>query len=451
MLKIYNSLNDELEIFTPLKDNEVTIYLCGPTVYNYIHIGNARNVVVFDVIHRHLKNSGYNVRFCSNITDIDDKIIAKAKAEGVTEKELTTFYSEAFLADCQNLHISADIKRLYATDYIEEIIEFIGALIERGAAYERNGTVFFEIDTLDTYAELSHQSIEHLLVGARIEKNEEKKSAIDFVLWKPTTEGVAWDSPWSKGRPGWHTECVAMIASEFGGAIDIHGGGMDLKFPHHDNEIAQAKALGWDRLATYWIHNGFVELNDEKMSKSLGNFILLKDALETYGATAIRYWLLSVHYRQPLMFSEAIMLDAVDIVQKMQETYKNAVTQLKLHEYLTKSFISSERVIEQQNKVQEALDQDFNTANVITILHDVMKQVNIHLRQGEKSFGVLVQYLTLVQDINELLQLEICEDVLVTAEDRETYHAWKAAKAAKDFATADTLRDRLLAKGIQVR
>jgi len=451
MMKIYNSLSNELEEFKPNTPKHVTMYLCGPTVYNYLHIGNARNVVFFDVVARFFAREGYDVHFASNITDVDDKIIERAKAEHISEKEVTTFYTKAFLKDCADLQISSNIKRLYATEYIDDIIDFIQTLIQRDAAYEVDGTVFFSIDKLNTYAELSNQSIEHLLVGARIEKNEQKHSPIDFVLWKPTEDGLNWDSPWGRGRPGWHTECVTMIRSEFAGPIDVHAGGMDLKFPHHDNEIAQAQALGWDKLATYWMHNGFVELDNEKMSKSLGNFVLLKDAIAKYGAATIRYWLLSAHYRQPLMFSESILIEAREIVEKMQETYVNAVTQLKLLKYLTKGTISSEIVIEQQKKFIEAMKTDFNTANAMTVLHEVIKQINIHLRQGEKSFGVLVQYLTLLEEIENILQLFIVKEVHVSEDDILMYHDWKNAKAVKDFKKADTLRQQLAEKGIQVR
>lgn len=451
MIKIYNSLTSELEVLKTRQDNVVTLYLCGPTVYNYIHVGNARNVVVFDTIARFLAFEGYAVHFVSNITDVDDKIIERAKAEGKSEKELTTFYADAFLAECEHLGVLPTIERLYATDYIPEMIALIETLIANGVAYEVDGTVFFAIDKIAEYAELSHQSVEHLIVGARIEKNEAKRSPLDFVLWKATTEGINWESPWGKGRPGWHTECIALIRHAFGGPIDIHAGGMDLKFPHHDNEIAQARGLKWDGLATYWMHNGFVELDNEKMAKSAGNFILLKDALEKYGASAVRYWLLSVHYRQPLMFSEAILVEAKDITLRMQETYRNAYTQLKLHDYPPKGAVSSERVIEQQESFIASLRMDFNTANALSVLHEVIKQINIHVRQGAKSFSVLVQYLTLLEMMDELLQLQIIEEIVITAEDIALYKAWQKAKGAQNFVEADSLREQLSKKGIITR
>jgi cysteinyl-tRNA synthetase len=451
MIEIINSVSNELEPLQTLEKGKVTIYLCGPTVYNYIHVGNARNVVFFDTVARFLSFSGYEVNFASNITDVDDKIIERARAEGKSEKELTTFYANAFLTDAEMLGVSDKITRLYATDHIGAMITLIEDLISRDAAYVVDGTVFFAIDKMPQYGVLSHQSIEHLLVGARIEQNEAKRSPLDFVLWKSTHEGINWDSPWGRGRPGWHTECIALIRQHFGGPIDIHGGGMDLKFPHHENEIAQAKALGWPQLATYWLHNGFVELDDEKMAKSLGNFVLLKDALEKYGPAALRYWLLSVQYRQPLMFSEAILLEAKHITTKMRQTYEQAYTQLKLHKYVVNGTISSERVIEQQEQFLRALRTDFNTANAITVLHEVIKQVNIHTRQGEKSFSVLVQYLSLLARMDELLVLQIVNEPMITDEDIALYEAWGVAKKEKDFNTADALRATLADKGIAVR
>jgi len=451
MIHIYNSLTNELEPLQTLQEGVVTMYLCGPTVYNYIHVGNARNVVFFDTVARFLTFEGFDVSFASNITDVDDKIIERAKIEEKSEKALTTFYTNAFLADARALGVSSDIKRLYATEEIPSMIELIEELIARGFAYEVNGTVFFAIDKINTYAELSHQTIDHLLVGARIEQNADKRSPLDFVLWKATTEGINWDSPWGRGRPGWHTECIALIRRQFGGPIDIHGGGMDLKFPHHDNEIAQAKAIGWSHLATYWMHNGFVELAEQKMAKSLGNFVLLKDALAQYGAAAVRYWLLSVQYRQPLMFSEEILLEAKNITQKMRETYRAAYTQLKLHNYPINGTISSERVIEQRERLLAALRSDFNTANALTVLHEVIKQMNIHLRQGEKSFGVLMQYLLLLTIIDELLVLQIAQPLTILPEDVNLYEQWREAKRMRDFAQADALREQLTKKGIVVR
>jgi len=451
MIQLTNSLSNELEELRPQKEGVISLYLCGPTVYNYIHVGNARNVVFFDTVARFLAHVGYDVEFVSNITDVDDKIIERAKEEGKTEKELTTFYANAFLADTKALGVSSNIKRLYATEAMPEIIAFIEELVAQDAAYVVDGNVFFAIDKTDHYAELSHQSIEHLLVGARIAQNEDKKNPLDFALWKATEDGINWESPWGKGRPGWHTECVALIRKAFGGPIDIHAGGMDLKFPHHDNEIAQAKAIGWPKLATYWMHNGFVELDDEKMAKSLGNFVLLKDAIAQYGPAAVRYWLLSTHYRQPLMFSEAMLLEAKQITEKMQQSYVMASTQLKLHKYPINGAISSERVIEQQEAFFAAMRADFNTANAITVLHEVIKQVNIHVRQGEKSFSVLVQYLRLLALIDELLVLQIVTPPTITDEDIALYEAWNEAKAAKDFAKADALRDQLAKKGITAR
>lgn len=451
MIKIYNNLTNELEPFKPIKENTVQMYICGPTVYNYIHIGNARPVVFFDVVARYFSYSGYTVAATSNLTDIDDKIIERAQLEGVTEKEITEKYGNAFLADCAALNVLPMTKRLYATAYITEIIAFIEQLISVGAAYEVNGTVYFDISKIDTYAELSNQSMEHLIVGARIEENFDKKSPIDFVLWKPTTTGLKWSSPWSEGRPGWHTECVAMIDANFGGPIDIHGGGMDLKFPHHDNEIAQAKAIGWKKLATYWMHNGFVETENEKMSKSLGNFSLAKDVIDAFGAKTVRFWLLSVHYSQPLTFTDKILEEAKQIVEKIEQTIEDAQVQLKLFDYSIKKEISSEIVYEQQKQFKDAMDWDFNTPNAITVVHEIIKQMNIHLRQGEKSFGVLAQYLVLYQEIDTVLGLQLYREIDVDDEAKNLFKQWNSAKQDKNYQVADELRTALLTKNIRVR
>jgi len=451
MIKIYNSQSEKLEDFVPRVPGEVSMYVCGPTVYNNIHIGNARPVVFFDVVHRYLSHQGFNVHYCSNITDVDDKIINKAIEMGKTEKEISQKYTESFLSDCNSLQISKKTKRLYATDYIEEMYDFIQKLIDNGHAYEKKNSVYFDVNSLDKYAELSHQQINQLIVGARIEENEDKKSPIDFALWKTTNEGIKWQSPWGCGRPGWHTECVTMIASEFAGPIDIHGGGMDLKFPHHDNELAQSYGIGWDTLAKYWMHNGFVEINNEKMSKSLGNFLTLKEAIAQYGTKAVRYWLLSVHYRQPLTFSDEILLEAEEITEKMQNSYEDAYISLKMNNFSVNSTINSEIVIVERDKFIAAMNNDFNTANVITVLHEVMKQINIHLRQGAKSFGVLVQYLTLIEEIESVLMIGIVNKITINEEEREYYQRWKTAKVNKDFAKADEYRTLLAEKNIRVR
>ncbi|MGL5042255.1 MAG: cysteine--tRNA ligase [Culicoidibacterales bacterium] len=451
MINIFDNRTRELKEFIPINKNRVRMYVCGPTVYNYIHIGNARPAVFFDVVSRYFMYQGYEVDFVSNITDIDDKIIQRAQEEGVTEQEITQKYSEAFLEDCAKLGVCLTTKRLYATEYITEIITYIQRLIAAEVAYVVNGSVYFDIAKIDVYAELSKQSIAGMQIGARIEENLEKKSAIDFNLWKPTTKGLNWDSPWSRGRPGWHTECVAMIEAHFGGPIDIHGGGMDLKFPHHDNEIAQAKALGCNVLANYWMHNGFVELDTQKMSKSLGNFSLATDVIEQYGAKAVRFWLLSVQYSQPLAFSPDILLETQQIVEKMQQMYEDVTTQLKINNYLAKNLISSERVYEQQQKFEAAMNNDFNTANAITTLHEITKQMNIHLRQGEKSYGVLSQYAMLFSKIDEVLGLNLAIEITIDAPTIQTYKSWQEAKASKDFITADKHRNALLAKNIRVR
>lgn len=450
VMKIFNSQTGMLETFTPIREGKVSMYVCGPTVYNYIHIGNARPVVFFDTVARFLATSGYEVHFVSNITDVDDKIIAKAQEEQVEETVITKRYTDAFLADSEKVNVSATVQRMFATEYIQEMIDMIATLIDKGIAYEQNGNVYFNVAKIKEYGALSHQDIEQLVVGARIEENIEKENPIDFTLWKATDTGVRWESPWSLGRPGWHTECASMIQTAFGGPIDIHGGGMDLKFPHHENELAHARGCGWDGLANYWMHNGFVEMNNEKMSKSLGNFTLLRDVVDAFGGNATRYWLLSVHYRQPISFSEETMKEAREIVERMEQSYQDASTLLQLHDYQVDLPITSEVVTKHQNDFFEAMDNDMNTANAITVLQEVFKQLNIHVRQGEKSFGVTSQYLKLIELIVDVLGFSF-EIVVVTDDLKKVYNDWQTARSNKDFATADELRNTLQEKNIRVR
>ena len=321
-IRFYNSLSGKIEEFKPIKEKEVSIYVCGPTVYNDPHIGNMRPVVFFDTFRKFLEEVGYSVKYVSNYTDVDDKIIKKAIEEKKTEKEITTFYIAEYEKCLEDLNVAKAYENPKVTDYMNSIISYINGLVEKGAAYVNDGEVFFNVAQDEKYGELSKINIEDLISGARIEQNSKKQNPLDFLLWKNTDEGIKWESPWCLGRPGWHTECCVMIDTIFKGMIDIHGGGIDLKFPHHENEIAQAEAMHHNHIANYWLHTAMMDIKGQKMSKSLGNVILAKDAIKEYGADTIRLLLLNCDYRSVLNFSDDTVKDASSIVTKLASVYK---------------------------------------------------------------------------------------------------------------------------------
>ena len=373
---IYNTYTREKEEFKPIEENKVKMYICGPTVYNYIHIGNARPVLFFDLVHRYFKYLGYEVEFVSNVTDVDDKIINRAIEEEVTEAEIAEKYLNYFLECNQLLNALPFTSMPKVTENMDEMIQFIHELVERGFAYAVDGDVYFRIDKVREYGQLSGKKIEELEVGARIAEDSKKENPLDFVLWKKTDKGITWDSPWGAGRPGWHTECVVMIGKEFGGKIDIHGGGTDLQFPHHENEIAQSICMNGHSLANYWMHVGRLGLNNEKMSKSLGNVINVKDLIEAIDANAFRLFMLSVHYRQPINYTEENIQLAVKEWQKIKSTFEQLHLKLDLAEALD---VEGEVVPEIENLMQQftlALEDDFNTSNAITSLYGVIKEIN---------------------------------------------------------------------------
>ena len=303
-MKIYNSLTNKIEDFKPIKENEVTMYVCGPTVYNYVHIGNMRPVITFDMVYKYFKYLGYKVNYASNFTDINPKIITMAKELGITEREVANKFIEAYLNDLKNYNCSDIDERPTVIDHLDDIFNFITKLIEKDYAYVKDGDVYFRVSKIKDYGILSNQNISELEAGSRVDIDDKKEDPLDFALWRKTDEGEQFDSPWGKGIPGWHTECVVMINSIFGKKIDIHGGGVDLKFPHHENEIAQSMALNENHLANYWMHNGHINVDGEKMSKSLGNFILAKDFLKMHNANLIKIALFKTHYRLPLNFND---------------------------------------------------------------------------------------------------------------------------------------------------
>ena len=377
---IYNTYTREKEEFRPIEENKVRMYICGPTVYNYIHIGNARPVLFFDLVHRYFKYLGYEVEFVSNVTDVDDKIINRAIEEGVTEAQISEKYLNYFLECNKALNALPLTAMPKVTESMDSMIEFINQLVERDFAYAVDGDVYFRIDKVREYGQLSGKKIDELEVGARIAEDSKKENPLDFVLWKKTDKGITWDSPWGAGRPGWHTECVVMINNQFHGKIDIHGGGTDLQFPHHENEIAQSLCMYEHNIANYWMHVGRLGLNNEKMSKSIGNVINVKDLIEQIDANAFRLFMLSVHYRQPINYTEENIQLAVKEWQKVKSTYDQLHLKLDLAGALDVEPSVVPEIEALMNQFVEALEDDFNTANAIASLYGVIKEINKMVR-----------------------------------------------------------------------
>lgn len=446
MIKIYNSLTKKIEDFKPIKENELSMYVCGPTVYNYMHIGNSRPVIFFDVVARFFKYLGYKVTYVSNFTDIDDKIIARAEAEGISEAEVSEKYIKEISKTYQRLGILPHDKNPKVTENINEIIDFIGLLITKGGAYVVDGDVYFDVSKVDSYGDLSSQSVENLIQGARVETNEKKKNPIDFALWKETLTGLRWKSPWSEGRPGWHTECVVMIDNIFGGKIDIHGGGLDLKFPHHENEIAQARCAHNHSIANYWMHNGRIDMSGEKMSKSLGNVIWANDLLDKVDVQVYRLMILNVPYRQPLNYRDELLDQANQEYEKIKRSFNNLFRKIELEDIEVRD-IKDEEVEGIKNDFIAALSNDFNTANAITSIINISKLANTLLRENELNREKLIATYNLFKDMLWVLGIETKISHL-NEEDKLLVKNYEAARKAKDYALSDNLRAKILEKGI---
>ena len=456
-IQVYNTLTRQKEVFRPIKEGQVAFYVCGPTVYNYIHIGNARSAVAFDTIRRYFQYRGYRVNYVSNFTDVDDKIIKAAIAEGSTPEAIADKYIAAFKEDTGQLNIQPATVHPRVMENIEEIIAFVQTLIEKGHAYESEGDVYFKTESFKDYGHLSDQSLEDLLVGAseRLDQvvAERKANPLDFALWKTAKPGeIAWDSPWGPGRPGWHIECSVMATKYLGDTIDIHGGGQDLTFPHHENEIAQSEACTGHTFAHYWLHNGFVTIGkqDEKMSKSLGNFVLLRDLLAAYDPMIIRYMLATTHYRRPLRYDEAVITEAQANVSKLRE----ALRRLKhRQEQASADLEDHETWLTEINGIQEqfvtAMDDDFNASNGITALFDLVKSLNRYLDLELVSQAVLSLYDKVLHDLLAVFGLDLedksnnlDQEIEALIEER------RQARANKDFARSDAIRDQLKEQGI---
>ena len=440
-IRFYNSLSGKIEEFKPIKEKEVSIYVCGPTVYNDPHIGNMRPVVFFDTFRKFLEEVGYSVKYVSNYTDVDDKIIKKAIEEKKTEKEITTFYIAEYEKCLEDLNVAKAYENPKVTDYMNSIISYINGLVEKGAAYVNDGEVFFNVAQDEKYGELSKINIEDLISGARIEQNSKKQNPLDFLLWKNTDEGIKWESPWCLGRPGWHTECCVMIDTIFKGMIDIHGGGIDLKFPHHENEIAQAEAMHHNHIANYWLHTAMMDIKGQKMSKSLGNVILAKDAIKEYGADTIRLLLLNCDYRSVLNFSDDTVKDASSIVTKLTSVYKQLNLLLNVNDIDLNG--NSAKV----KPFLENLANDINIPNGVTNLLDLIKEANVELRKKDKDLNVLKEDFYAITKISYILGLHFTPSKL-SDEDLSIYKAYLLAKENKDFAKSDELRKVLIEKNI---
>lgn len=440
-IKLFNSLDNKLDEFNPIKPNEVSIYCCGPTVYGDAHVGNIRPPVVFDTLRRFLEYVGFNVKSVSNFTDVDDKIINKALQEGVSEKVITDRYIAAYKDLLKKLNIKPHFENPRVTEYMDDIIAYINDLVKCGAAYVVDGDVFFRISAIENYGELSNVKKDDLVVGARIDENSKKESPLDFVLWKKTDVGIQWDSPWGKGRPGWHTECCVMINSIFGGRIDIHGGGFDLKFPHHENEIAQAKAHDHNKIANYWMHNGFVNFGNEKMSKSLGNVVLAKDAIEKYGGNVMRFLILSAHYRAPVSLTNETIASTVNELNKIQLAYKQLAVKIQLnHGSLESKDVHVDEFL-------TALADDLNTSNAIASLFAIVKEANQELRKNPLDLAKLESIFSSIKAMLDILGINLSYPV-ITKEIEEVYNEYMKLKAEKRFEESDVLRAKLIEFGI---
>ncbi len=455
MIRIYNTLSKKKEDFIPLEEGKVRMYVCGPTVYNFIHIGNARPMIVFDTVRRYMEHKGYEVNFVSNFTDVDDKIIKKANEEGVSAEEISGRYIEECKKDMEGMNIRPATTHPLATQEIDGMIGMISSLMEKGYAYAVNGTVYFRTRRFEEYGKLSHKNLDDLQAGSRsllVSGEDEKEDPLDFVLWKPKKEGEPyWVSPWGDGRPGWHIECSVMSRKYLGEQIDIHGGGEDLVFPHHENEIAQSEACSGMEFARYWMHNAFLNIDNRKMSKSLGNFFTVREISEKYDLQILRFFMLNAHYRSPLNFSAELMEASKNALERI----RTGVDNLKyIAEHASACELTEEeaKFIKETDKFEadfdRSMDDDFNTADAIAAVFDLVKFANTHAAEG--SSRAFAQALSdKIQSLCDILGI-ITEkkEELLDADIEELIEERQAARKAKNFARADEIRNLLLEKGI---
>ena len=451
-MKLYNTLTRQKEEFVPIEDKKVKMYSCGPTVYNYFHIGNARPFIMFDLLRSYLIYRGYEVTFVQNFTDVDDKIIKRANEEGISPFEVADKYIEEYFKDADGLGIKRADVHPRVTENIEEIIAFISELIEKGHAYESAGDVYFDTQSFKEYGKLSRQNLAELNLGARIEVNEDKKHPMDFALWKKKKEGeIGWASPWSEGRPGWHIECSVMSRRYLGDTIDIHSGGQDLIFPHHENEIAQSEARSGKQFANFWVHNGYINIDNQKMSKSLNNFFTVREISEEMDLEIVRFFMLNAHYRGPVNYSKDLLEQAkagmtrlYNSKNRMEFLISNASGELKQEENENISKLSQFK-----NQFIEAMDDDLNTADAITAIFELVSFINT--TANESSSKVYVEAcLELFNELTGVLNIIQQKDEVDEVKINELIEQRTAAKKNKDFAQADKIRDELKAMGIEL-
>jgi cysteinyl-tRNA synthetase len=454
MIKIYNTLTREKEVFTPLEPGKVKMYVCGPTVYNYIHIGNARSTVAFDTVRRYLEYRDYDVTFISNFTDVDDKIIRAAKELNVTAPELADRFIEAYYKDTKALGVADATANPRVMDNIPEIVDFIAALIEKGYAYASDGDVYYRTRKFKKYGRLSGITIDELEVGAsnrtETSENEKKEDPIDFALWKAVkADEINWESPWGPGRPGWHIECSVMATKYLGDTIDIHAGGQDLSFPHHENEIAQSEAKTGHTFANYWMHNGFVTMDNEKMSKSLGNFVLVHDMIKEMDPQILRFFMATTQYRRPISYNDATIEEAKTNLNKLRRAFDNVSYRLTdALEELPDDADYLQQLTTLKNEFIEEMDDDFNSANGITVIYELAKLMNIYSEQNNVSEVVLQAMVSQFKELMQIFGITFGTEELKDTKIEELIEERNAARVNKDFKRSDEIRDLLKTEGI---
>ena len=454
-MKIYNTLSKRKEEFVPLEEGKVKMYVCGPTVYNFIHIGNARPMIAFDTVRRYFEYKGYDVNYVSNFTDVDDKIIKKAIEEQVSAQEISQRYIAECKKDMAGMNVKPATKHPLATEEICGMVEMISELIEKGYAYEKNGTVYFSTRKFKDYGKLSHKNLDDLRSGGRsllVSGEDEKEDPLDFVLWKPKKEGEPfWKSPWSDGRPGWHIECSVMSRKYLGEQIDIHAGGEDLIFPHHENEIAQSEAANGKEFARYWMHNAFLNIDNRKMSKSLGNFRTVREISEQYDLQVLRFFMLSAHYRSPLNFSAELMeasKNGLERILNATDNLKHLIASVAAEEMSAEEKEAFSKTNAYVEEFEKAMDDDFNTADAIAAIFELVKYANT-TATAESSKEYLRGLLDRIVKLGDVLGLILDKkEELLDADIEKLIEERQAARKAKDFARADAIRDELLEKGI---